>query len=70
MKKEVLFFLGGAAIGAAVALLFAPESGEKTRRRIKRFAEDEKDRLVDAYENVRERIEDEASKLERRFKRG
>lgn len=68
--KNVLFFLGGAAVGAAVALLFAPESGEKTRRRIKRFVEDEKDRLVDAYENVRERIEDEAEKLERRLKRG
>lgn len=69
MKKEVCFFLGGAVIGAAVALLFAPESGDKTRRRIKRFVEDEKDKLVDAYENVRERIEDEAEKLERRFKR-
>ena len=70
MKKEFFCFLGGALAGAAVALLFAPESGEKTRRRIKRFVEDEKDKLVDAYENVRERIEDEAGKLERRFKRG
>ena len=68
MKKEALCFLGGAALGAALALLFAPESGEKTRRRIKRFVEDEKDKLVDAYENVRDRIEDEAGKLERRFK--
>lgn len=68
--KEVLFFLGGAAVGAAVALLLAPESGQKTRRRIKRFVEDEKDKLVDAYDNVRERIEEEANKLERRMRRG
>ena len=70
MKKEALCFVGGAVLGAAIALLLAPESGVKTRRRIKRFYEDEKDKLVDAYENVRERIEDEAEKLERRLKKG
>ena len=68
--KDLFFFLGGAIVGAAVGMLLAPESGAKTRRRIKRFVEDEKDKLVETYENVRERIEDEAGKLERRFKKG
>ncbi len=36
----VLSFLAGAATGAAVALLTAPQSGRDTRRRLKHFTED------------------------------
>ena len=69
MKAEgIIWFLGGAVVGAAAALLLAPESGEKTRRRIKRFVEDEKDRLIDTYEDVRAKIEDEAEKIEKKIK--
>lgn len=36
MKTDNLFtFLGGVLVGAAVAILFAPESGEETRKKIK-----------------------------------
>ncbi|MCC6536688.1 MAG: YtxH domain-containing protein [Bryobacterales bacterium] len=34
-NSRVVWFLAGAAIGATVALLFAPQSGEETRRRIR-----------------------------------
>jgi gas vesicle protein len=33
--KTILAFMTGAAAGAVVALLLAPESGEKTRERIR-----------------------------------
>jgi gas vesicle protein len=36
MKGDTLFaFLGGAILGAAVAILFAPDSGDETRKKIK-----------------------------------
>jgi gas vesicle protein len=69
MKKELFGFLGGLLIGAAVALLLAPESGEKTRKKIKKFVDDEKDKLAGTYKNVRDHLENEAQKIERRLHR-
>lgn len=37
MKASVFFsFLGGAALGAAIAILLAPQSGMKTRKKLRR----------------------------------
>jgi gas vesicle protein len=47
-EDRVTFFLFGAAIGAAAALLLAPASGEKTRRKLVRKGEDVADYLIDA----------------------
>ncbi len=47
----------GALVGAGLALLFAPQSGEETRhavsRKAKRFARDARDR----YDDIRERMQ-------------
>jgi gas vesicle protein len=62
------FFLG-IAIGAGLALLFAPASGEETRRglsrgarRVKRAAEDAvntaTERVGETFENARQRVEE------------
>jgi len=40
-------FLSGAAIGAGIALLFAPQSGKETREKIKDVADDVKDKISD-----------------------
>jgi gas vesicle protein len=42
-SSPAIWFLAGAAIGATVALLFAPQSGEETRRRIKEKAAEGRD---------------------------
>lgn len=62
-------FLAGLAIGAGVALLFAPQSGEATRRdivrqgrrarlRAREFAEDLRDKAEETYDGARARVED------------
>ena len=65
-KTEVVgFFVTGAAVGAAVALLFAPKTGAQTRKDIRRFSKntinqldnlqsDVRDQLSEGYEQVME----------------
>ena len=54
-------FILGAAIGAGIALLLAPDSGSETRRRVgktmKRFGNQVNDRLGDVKENVRSAVD-------------
>jgi gas vesicle protein len=42
----------GAAAGAAIALLYAPQAGTKTRRQLRRGMEDAGERIRDTAENV------------------
>ena len=51
------FFLLGAAIGAAAALLLAPESGTRTRRKLVRKGEEAADYLIDAGKELVEKCE-------------
>jgi gas vesicle protein len=51
-------FLLGAAIGAAAALLLAPASGAKTRKRLIRNGEDAADYLIGAGKELVEKCED------------
>ena len=52
------FFLLGAAVGAVAALLLAPASGARTRRRLVRKGEEVADYLIDAGKELIERCED------------
>jgi gas vesicle protein len=61
----------GAAIGAGVALLMAPDSGRKTRRRIRRvagdFADTSQDRWGELSDDVRTRVDDAVKVARRRL---
>jgi gas vesicle protein len=76
-NSKALWFVAGAAVGATIALLFAPASGAHTRRAIGRSASRSRDSLADmgrdAVEKGKEYMEkgrhlaDEAADL---FERG
>jgi gas vesicle protein len=53
-----LAFLLGGVFGALAALLNAPESGKRTRVRIRRLTEDLQERAGDVAEDVRERVDE------------
>lgn len=73
----IVWFLAGAAVGASVALLFAPASGKHTRKYISQTTEKSKDalagsgkELVDRGKELYDRgraLADEAAEL---FERG
>jgi gas vesicle protein len=65
----VLPFLVGLTVGAGMALLFAPQSGEETRRdivrrgrraklRAREMADDFRDKAEDTYRDARARVEE------------
>lgn len=54
--KMFVSFLTGAAIGAGLALLFAPQSGKETRKKIRDFS----DKVGDEVKENAEKIGDKA----------
>ncbi len=50
-------FGAGAAIGAAIALLYAPQTGTVTRKKLKRNIDDAGDYLEDAGDYLKEQAE-------------
>ena len=62
-------FIAGAAVGAAVALLFAPASGEETRDYIGQRAKEGRDRAADAARQGREVLNRQRDTLTNAFDR-
>lgn len=74
--EPVLWFCAGAALGATIALLYAPQSGEHTRRHIRKAASAGVDKVAESgrqiadlgrelYEKGRQLADDANSMLER-----
>jgi len=52
----LISFLIGGIVGAGLALLFAPQSGKKTRGKIIDLAEDAKDYASDYAKKLKEKV--------------
>ena len=56
--ETILAFLIGGAIGACLGLLFAPQSGKETRKKVKIFAESIGEKTGELIEDGKEKIEE------------
>ncbi|QHN03692.1 YtxH domain-containing protein [Granulicella sp. WH15] len=68
--RQYLFAFGiGASVGAAIALLYAPQSGAQTRRKLKRSAEDAAEQLEEAANYLKQQAEQLSSDAEKLVKK-
>jgi len=70
VKQAAGCLIAGAMVGAAVALLYAPQSGARTRRDIKRLGEDTVGRLDDLQEAIRDQATEWVTELSEVVKDG
>jgi gas vesicle protein len=58
IKQAAGFLFAGALVGAAVALLYAPQGGVRTKKDIKKFARSTVDRIDDLQTDIRDKVSD------------
>ena len=66
----VLGILAGAAIGSLLGVLFAPEKGVETRRKLRRKAEDLRDEALDHSEHLRDQALERYENISGKVKQG
>ncbi len=69
LELTFAFLLGG-VVGATLALLFAPASGEQTRRRIREAGDEVSTNVKEEYGRIRDKAEIEMSRLKNRANDG
>ncbi len=62
-NSTLLVFLLGGIIGAGLAILYAPDSGYETRRKLREGYDDAEDWAKDKIGGAKERLEDGSDKV-------
>lgn len=70
VSKVMLLLAAGFAAGALAGVLFAPEKGERTRKRLKFKANELGEDVEKAYDKEIERLQKKIEKLKTRFSEG
>ncbi|MDR2222731.1 MAG: YtxH domain-containing protein [Flavobacteriaceae bacterium] len=56
LGNTAIAILAGAVVGAGLGILFAPDEGKKTRRKIKRTFNETKDDLSDKIDDLKKQV--------------
>jgi gas vesicle protein len=62
-SKTLLGFIAGAAVGAALGILFAPDKGTETRRKISEQSNDLADNIKGKFTDLVDGVKDKFSSL-------
>ena len=62
-SKTILGVLSGVAVGAALGILFAPDKGTNTRKKIAKKSNAAKDSLKDSFDEFLETVSDKYNSL-------
>ena len=62
-SKTILGVLSGVAVGAAIGILFAPDKGTNTRKKIAKKSNAAKDSLKDSFDEFLETVSDKYNSL-------
>lgn len=67
-KNVILGIVGGLAAGAVLGILFAPDSGTNTRKKISKKSSELKDNVKDSFSDLLDTIEDKYKNLTSKVK--
>ncbi|MES2240048.1 MAG: YtxH domain-containing protein [Bacteroidota bacterium] len=62
-SKTIISVLGGVVVGAALGILFAPDKGENTRKKIAKKGNDAKDKAMGSLNHLLDEISEKCNSL-------
>ncbi|MDD4541018.1 MAG: YtxH domain-containing protein [Eubacteriales bacterium] len=68
-NRSFFLFLGGVVVGAAAGMLFAPQSGEETREKIKDTAVTGADKTVELSKKAAKEIKEKYEEIKQKVKK-